>query len=86
MWSDLLRLVLPERGDEGKADEQPAHQDTNPPPEHKNPESSDTETLKTPTPKKLIAEEAEKMPTPGEHVLVYFPSARLFPARSIGTP
>lgn len=65
MWSDPLRLVLPER----EAGGQPKQQDTDSSPEYKNPESSDTERIiETPTPEKPV-EEAEKTPAPGEQYL-----------------
>jgi len=70
MWPDPLRLA-PERGDKGKVGGQLTQRDTNPPPEHKNPEPGSAEkALETPTPEKPTAEGAEKTATPGEHILV----------------
>jgi len=71
MWPNPLRLASPEHGDKGKVGGQPTQQDANRPPVHKNPEPCNTEkALETPTPEKPTAEGAEKIPTPGEHILV----------------
>ena len=81
MWPNPLRLVSLDRGGEGKAGGQPTQQDTNPPPEHKNPELGSAEILETPMPEKPTVEEAEKMPTPSEHIPVRLLCTCLLPAQ-----
>ena len=73
MRPNSLRLALLERVDEGKVTGQPTQQDTDPPPERENPEPSGTEeTSGTPMPNKPTTEEADKTPTLGEHIPIYF--------------